>query len=99
MELERFIFHAVMWGVLLLGIGILSGFAWSKSVFSTFLIREPKMIASILTWFFYGFIFYFHSVSSIQGKRGATFVLLAFGLVLFTFLGTSLLGTKLHVGI
>lgn len=99
MELERFIFHAVMWGVLLLGIGILSGFSWAKNVFSTFFVLEPKLIAAVATWIIYAFIFYSHSVSKISGKKGVLFVFAAFGLVLFTFFGTSLLGSKLHVGI
>ena len=98
-ELERFIFYAVIWGVFLLGVGILSGIFWSKMVFSTYVILEPKTIASILTWLIYGAVFCFHSASLISGKRSITLVLFAFGLVLFTFLGTSLLQTKLHVGI
>ncbi len=98
-ELEQFIFYSVIWGVFLLGIGIVSGFFWSKSVFQTFSVWEPKTIASILTWLTYGIIFYLHSVSLISGKRSVTFVLSAFGFVLFTLLGTSLFQTRLHVGI
>ena len=98
-ELERFIFYSVIWGFFLLGAGIVSGVLWSKSAFQTFLVRDAKAVASVLTWCAYGLIFYLHRRSLIRGKRSVWAVLAAFGLVLFTFLGTSLLGARLHVGI
>ena len=98
-ELEKFIFYSVAWGFCLLGAGILSGALWSKSVFHTFIVREPKAAASMVTWIVYGIVFWLHHKSVISGRRSVLYVLYAFGLVLFTFLGTSFLQTKLHVGI
>ncbi|MBI4388297.1 MAG: cytochrome c biogenesis protein CcsA, partial [Candidatus Omnitrophica bacterium] len=98
-DLERFIFYSVVWGVFLLGVGIVSGAFWSNNVFHTFVVREPKSLASIITWFAYGFILLLRARSLIGERKSVVFVLLAFGLVLFTFLGTSFFGTKLHVGI
>ena len=96
--LERFIFRTILWGVLLLGIAIVSGAFWAKSAFGSFLLKEPKSFASLLTWAFYLVIIYFHEVRMIKGRRVVTMSLGAFVLVLFTFLGTSLFQTGLHVG-
>ena len=98
-ELERFIFHSVIWGVFLLGIAIVTGAFWSKSVFRTFIVREPKSIASMITCLIYGLIFFLKTRALVGERRSVLFVLFAFMLVLFTFLGTSLFQTKLHVGI
>lgn len=98
-ELERFIFYAVIWGLFLLGIGILSGILWAANSMRTFEILEPKTVSSLITWGAYGIIFLLHRVSVIRGKRSAKTVALAFALVLFTFLGTSLLQNSLHIGI
>ncbi len=98
-DLEGFIFYSVVWGIFLLGIAIVSGGFWSKSTFDTFFVWEPKTISSVLTWIIYVFVFYLHHSSLIGERRSVKFVLFAFAFVLFTFLGTSFMKTKLHVGI
>ena len=98
-DLERFIFYSVIWGVFLLGVAIVTGAFWSKSAFNTFLVLEPKTISSILTWIVYSAVFWFHNTSFISGRRSIKLVLISFGLVLFTFLGTSLVKARLHTGI
>lgn len=97
-ELEQFIFYSVIWGVFLLGVAIASGLFWSKSMFNTYVVREPKSISSIVTWIVYMSIVFLRNKSKISERRSVRFVFLAFALVLFTFIGTSLFQTKLHVG-
>ena len=97
-ELEKFIFYAVIWGLVLLGIGILSGILWAKTSVKTFSILEPKTISAVLTWAAYGLIFCLYRLSVIRGRRSVVAVSLTFGLVLFTFIGTSLFQTSLHIG-
>ena len=98
-DLEHFIFKTISWGLILLGIGILSGAFWAKSVFGTFLLREPKSFSSLLTWLAYLVIIYLHGVRKIKGRRIVLMSLSAFMLVLVTFVGTSLIQTGFHVGI
>ncbi len=96
--LERFIFRTILWGLILLGFAILSGALWAKSAFNTFFLKEPKSIASLLTWGVYLVIIYFHELRQIKGRRVVLMSLGAFVLVLFTFLGTSFFQTGLHAG-
>ncbi|PIQ85077.1 MAG: hypothetical protein COV74_10800 [Candidatus Omnitrophica bacterium CG11_big_fil_rev_8_21_14_0_20_45_26] len=98
-ELERFVFYTVAWGFVLLLIAIAGGAFWSKRMVGTYLVAEPKTIASLLTFGVYGFVLYLHSASIASGKRMARVVIFAFMLVLFTFVGTSFLNNQLHVGI
>ena len=100
-DLERFVFRTIFWGVLLLVGAILTGALWTKSAFGTFFLREPKALASVLTWCVYLVIIYLHEVSMIKGKRLVLMSVGAFLLVLFTFWGTSVLqiGPHLHAGV
>ncbi len=98
-ELERLIFHAVGWGIFLLSIGITSGLFWSKNALGTYWVAEPKSISSVLTCGVYALALFLQATSRTSGKKSVTLVVFAFALVLFTFVGTSLLKTKLHVGI
>ena len=98
-DLERFVFRTIFWGLLLLGGAILTGALWSKTVFGSFILKEPKSLASLLTWVVYLVIMYLHTVLSIKGRQIVRMSLIAFVLVLFTFLGTSLFQGGLHVGV
>lgn len=97
-ELEKFIVYAIVWGLFLLGIGILSGFLWAHNALKSFSLMEPKTISSLVTWVAYGIIFFLYHFSVIRGKRSAKIVSFTFALVLFTFLGTSLFQNSLHIG-
>ena len=96
--LERFVFRTVLWGLFLLGFAIVTGALWTQSAFGTFILRESKSFASLLTWSVYLVIIYFHEVRQMKGRRIVTMSLGAFILVLFTFLGTSFFQKGLHVG-
>ena len=98
-DLEHFVFRTILWGLLLLGGGIASGAFWTKAAFGSFILKEPKSLASILTWCVYLVIIYLHEVSMMKGKRLVVLSLGAFVLVLFTFWGTSVYKSGFHVGV
>ena len=98
-ELERFIFRTIFWGLVLLGGAIVTGGFWTKSAFGTFLLIEPKSMAALATWLVYLLIMLLHEVSLMKGRRVVLMSVWAFALVLFTFLGTSVLRPGLHVGV
>ena len=98
-DLERFVFRTIFWGVFLLGGAIFTGALWTKSAFGTFFLREPKSLASVLTWCVYLVIIYLHEVSMMKGKRLVLISVGAFLLVLFTFWGTSIFQSGLHAGV
>ena len=97
-DLECLIFRTIFFGVFLLGVAILSGALWTRSAYGTFILKEPKSFASLLTWTVYLVIIFLHEVLLMKGRRVVLMSLGAFVLVLFTFLGTSFFQTGLHVG-
>lgn len=97
-ELEKFISYSIIWGLFLLGTGILSGVLWANNSLKAFSILEPKTISSLVTWLAYGVIFLLYHFSIVRGKRSAKIVSFTFALVLFTFLGTSLFQNSFHIG-
>lgn len=97
-DLEHLIFRAILWGILLLGVAIGSGALWTKAAFNSFILKEPKSFASLLTWVVYLVLVFLHEVLMTKGRRMVSMSSIAFLLVLFTFLGTSLFRPGLHVG-
>ena len=87
-ELERLICQPLIWGAPLLLTAMGVGILWSKSAFGEFWIFDPKTIATGVISSLYFLILYFRSVSSIRGKQVAVLSLVAFALVIFSFVGT-----------
>ncbi len=86
--LESLIYQPLSWGVPLLAAAVGIGFLWSKSVYGEFWIFDPKTIATVITSALYLGILYLRYVSSLRGKQVAVLSLIAFGFVVFSFLGT-----------
>lgn len=87
-ELERLICQPLIWGAPLLLTAMGIGMVWSKTSFGEFWIFDPKTIATGVISLLYFLILYFRSVSSIRGKQVAVLSLIAFALVIFSFVGT-----------
>lgn len=87
-RLDRLIYTPMIWGSVLLPLAIAVGLFWSKSVFGVFWIHEPKTILSLMTTAVYLILLGLRFAGSLQGKRMVVFSLAAFGLVLFSFVGS-----------
>lgn len=85
--LERLIFQPMVWGAGLLILAVVVGFLWSKSAFNEYWFSDPKTIVTVLSACVYTGILYLHYVSAFRGKRVIVFSLMAFGMILFSFLG------------
>ena len=93
-ELERLIYQPLFWGAPLLLAAMGVGFFWSKSAFGEYWFFDPKTIATAVTIFLYFGLLFFRYAGSLRGKQGALWSLLAFSLVIFTFVGIRFLGTS-----
>ncbi|MBI3313707.1 MAG: cytochrome c biogenesis protein CcsA [Candidatus Omnitrophica bacterium] len=87
-ELEKLIYQPIVWGLPLLVFAVVVGVFWAKSAFGVYWIFDPKTLAVIVTAILYFAILYLHYVSAMRGKRVVVFSLIAFALVLFSFVGT-----------
>ena len=87
---ERLIFRTLWVGLPLLTLALISGFIWLKIEFGTLWIWNSKITASIFAWIVYSALFYFHYISSIRGRKVVVLNVLAFILIVFTFVGLHL---------
>jgi len=90
-ELECLIYEPLLWGAPLLVAAVGIGFLWSKTAFGEFWFSDPKTITTVFIAFFYLGILYLHYVSSLRGKKVAILSVIAFALVLVSFVGTRLI--------
>jgi len=85
--LEKLIFQPMVWGASLLFTAVTIGFVWSKAAFGQYWLADPKTLATLATILCYAAVLYQHYVSAMRGKRVIVFSLVAFGMVIVTFLG------------
>jgi ABC-type uncharacterized transport system permease subunit len=77
-------------GFTLLSLGIVTGVVWSSARGGRVWHNDPKEIFAVLTWLLY--LTMIHYRSQWRGRKAAWAGVFGFALVLFTFLGTRLMG-------
>lgn len=77
-------------GFALLSLGIVTGVVWSSARTGTVWHNDPKEIFAVLTWLLYLTMIHFRA--QWRGRKAAWAGVAGFALVLFTFLGTRLMG-------
>ncbi|MDP3921307.1 MAG: cytochrome c biogenesis protein CcsA [Candidatus Omnitrophota bacterium] len=90
-ELEGLIYQPMIWGALLLLVAVGVGFFWSKLAYGEFSFLDPKTVSTLVTAALYLAVLFLHYVSSQRGKKVVVLSMVAFGMVLFSFLGTRFL--------
>ncbi len=86
----------VLWGFLLFSGAMISGAVWAYLAWGTYWLWEPKSIWSFILWFYYAGAMHAWYVKKWRGKGLSVATVIGFGLVLFTYLGVSLLMKSSH---
>lgn len=89
--LDKVVHLALLIGFPLLSVGLLSGYLWARTGLGGSVWRDPKVLVAFLTWFTYGFLFYWRFKGGRRGRKVALLAALGFFAVIFTFLGVNLL--------
>ncbi len=77
-------------GFSFLTIGLIIGFVYAKIAWGKFWSWDPKELWSLISWLMYAFILHcFTPFSKVSKKKTAIIVILAFFLLIFTFLGVN----------
>jgi len=87
---------ALLWGFPLLTIGLLLGVIWVKSsdALGPEWRTDWKVLSAVVTWVLYGALIHVRRVRAATERTLACLTVGAFILVIFTFLGTFMLGAK-----
>ncbi len=85
MSLDRLNTRTILWGMACLSLGLGFGFYWSKITHNSFLLQDPKVLASILLWASYGVMGVLSVQHILQGKKLAIWSLIGYIGVIITF--------------
>ena len=96
MLLDELIYQTVVVGFILLTAGIVTGAIWANSAWGTYWSWDPKETWSLITWLVYAALLHSRFMRGWRGRRVATFSLIGFACVLFTYFGVNLLLAGLH---
>lgn len=97
--LERLVFTGLLIGLPVLTVALISGFIWMKNDFGTLWLWNSKITSSIVAWFVYSAIFYFHYVSGVHGRKMVILSVCAFSLIIFIFLGMNLFEAQINAAL
>jgi ABC-type uncharacterized transport system permease subunit len=84
---------AATMGLTLLTLGIVTGILRWTAAGGRIWHNDPKEIATVLTWLLYVVLIAYRSTAGWRGRKAAWMGVVGFALVLFTFLGTRLMGS------
>ena len=87
--------RSIVFGFPVFTLGLLLGIAWARSsghLLSTHWYADPKIISGIITWIIYLAIVHVRLAAVWQGRKVAWLTIAGFLFILFTFVGTFLLG-------
>ncbi|MBI5888898.1 MAG: cytochrome c biogenesis protein CcsA [Deltaproteobacteria bacterium] len=87
---------AVMWGFGFFSASMFSGAVWGYLAWGAYWMWEPKIIWSFIVWFYYAGAMHAYYVRQWRGKGLAFATLFGFFVVLFTYLGVSMLMKSSH---
>jgi cytochrome c-type biogenesis protein CcsB len=93
LDVEVMSYELVRFGFVLLTVGLLVGSIWAKSAWGDYWVWDPKENWSLVTWLVYGGYLHLRRVRGWRGEKGAWLLVVGFAVVMFTYLGMSMLPT------
>jgi cytochrome c-type biogenesis protein CcsB len=90
-QLDRLNFRCLVWGFPLLTAGIVTGGMWALGASGRFWSGEPREVMSLVTWLIYAGLLQFRLTAGLRGRRAATLTIVAFGLVVASFVSIHVL--------
>ncbi len=88
--------RSVLWGFCFFSLAMFSGAVWAYLAWGIYWLWEPKSIWSFIVWFYYAGAMHAYYVKEWKGRGLAIATIIGFGIVIFTYLGVSLLMKSSH---
>ena len=89
--LDELTYQMVMFGLLFLSIGIITGAVWANSAWGRYWGWDPKETWSLITWIVYATLVHARMMRGWHGKRIALLSIIGFMAVIFTYFGVNYL--------
>ena len=88
--------YAILYGFPFLTLGMVSGSIYAHFALGIYWQWDPKEVWSLICWLFYAALIHERLVVGWQGRKAAIMSIVCFSLLIFTFLGVSLLMGGYH---
>jgi ABC-type transport system involved in cytochrome c biogenesis permease subunit len=95
-DLDRINQVSLLWGFPLLTLGIMAGSIWARTVWGSLWQWDPKQVWTLTAWIFYALILHQRIAIGWKGRRAALFSLLAFGILVASFVVVNLFFVTAH---
>jgi len=94
--LDSINYYAIVYGFPFLTIGMISGSVYAQYALGRYWQWDPKEVWSLILWLFYAALLHQRLAVGWQGRRAAIMSIICFGVLIFTFVGVSLLMGGYH---
>ncbi len=95
-SLDDISYRTIIFGFVMLTLGIVSGAAWAKYAWGTYWSWDPKETWSLIVWFIYAAFIHARLTRGWRGNRAAGISIAGFAATIFCYLGVNLLLSGLH---
>ena len=89
--IDELLYHNVVFGFILLTMGIVTGSVWAHHAWGSYWSWDPKETWSLVTWLIYAVLLHTRLVRGWRGGKIAVLCILGFAAVLFTYFGVNYL--------
>jgi len=94
--LDRVNYVCLVWGLILLTLGIVTGIVWAHSAWSRFWVLDAKVLITLLVWLFYVVLLQGRMTAGWRGRWAAQLTIAGFAVILFSFVGVNVLAIGNH---
>lgn len=94
--LDRLNYTCLVWGLVLLTLGIVSGIIWAHTAWGRFWSSDPKLVFSLVIWGIYVVLLQGRMTAGWRGRRAATLTIAGFAVIVLSFVGVNVLALGNH---
>ncbi|MCF8142469.1 MAG: c-type cytochrome biogenesis protein CcsB [Deltaproteobacteria bacterium] len=94
--LDAINYNSIVYGFPFLTLGMITGSIYAQVALGRYWQWDPKEVWSLISWLFYAALLHQRLAVGWQGRRAAVMSIVCFGVLIFTFVGASLLMGGYH---
>jgi ABC-type transport system involved in cytochrome c biogenesis permease subunit len=94
--LDRVNYTCLVWGLILLTLGIVTGIVWAHEAWGRFWASDPKLVFSLVTWAIYVVLLQGRMTAGWRGRFAAQLTIAGFAVMVLSLVGVNALALGLH---
>jgi len=94
--LDRVNYRCLVWGLILLTLGMVSGIVWAHTAWGGLWSKEPRVVLSFVIWGIYVVLLQGRMSAGWRGRWAATLTIAGFAVIVASLVGVNVLGLGNH---